>query len=155
MGNYIKLIVFGVIVLFALIAASYARDVAYMVNALEIALVAAVISTRPAPTPRDGVFDARSSPAKPTLINVQRAEWEIRLDAARTALELAQTLETSQPLAANLAVEDAINDAMFVEAQIEAGDARAEASQIRSDAEDLGKRLPAQSKQSTVPSTFE
>ena len=125
------------------------------VGGVAIALVAAVISTRPAPTPRDGVFDARSSPAKPTLINVQRAEWEIRLDAARTALELAQTLETSQPLAANLAVEDAINDAMFVEAQIEAGDARAEASQIRSDAEDLGKRLPAQSKQSTVPSTFE
>ena len=42
MGNYIKLIVFGLVTLFALIAASYARDVAYMVNALEVALVAFV-----------------------------------------------------------------------------------------------------------------
>ncbi len=42
MGNYIKLILFGLVTLFALIAASYARDLAYMVNALEVALVAFV-----------------------------------------------------------------------------------------------------------------
>jgi len=41
MGNYIKLIVLGVITVLALIAANYARDVAYMVNALTVALVAA------------------------------------------------------------------------------------------------------------------
>ena len=41
MLNYIKLIVLGVVALFALIAANYARDVAYMVNALTIFLLAA------------------------------------------------------------------------------------------------------------------
>ena len=42
MGNYIKLIVFGLVALLALIAASYARDLAYLVNALEVAAVAVV-----------------------------------------------------------------------------------------------------------------
>lgn len=41
MGNYIKLIVLGVITVLALIAANYARDVAYLVNALTVALVSA------------------------------------------------------------------------------------------------------------------
>ena len=41
MLNYIKLIVLGGVALFALIAANYARDVAYMVNALTIFLIAA------------------------------------------------------------------------------------------------------------------
>jgi cytochrome c oxidase cbb3-type subunit 1 len=40
MTNYIKLIVLGLITLFALIAANYARDLAYLVNALTVALVA-------------------------------------------------------------------------------------------------------------------
>ncbi|MEI4232613.1 cytochrome-c oxidase, cbb3-type subunit I [Roseovarius sp. D22-M7] len=40
MTNYIKLIVLGVITLCALIAANYARDLAYLVNALTVALVA-------------------------------------------------------------------------------------------------------------------
>jgi len=40
MGNYIKLIALGLIALFALIGANYARDLAYLVNALTIALVA-------------------------------------------------------------------------------------------------------------------
>ena len=41
MLNYIKLIVLGVVAVFALIAANYARDVAYMVHAIIIFLVAA------------------------------------------------------------------------------------------------------------------
>ena len=41
MMNYFKLIVLGLVTLFALIAANYARDLAYMVNALTIALVSA------------------------------------------------------------------------------------------------------------------
>src|SRR6056297_4267067 len=41
MTNYSKLIVLGVITLLALIAANYARDLAYLVNALTVALVAA------------------------------------------------------------------------------------------------------------------
>ena len=40
MANYIKLVVLGVIVLLALIAANYARDLAYLVNALTVALAA-------------------------------------------------------------------------------------------------------------------
>src|SRR6056297_4286333 len=40
MGNYIKLIALGLVTLFALIAANYARDLAYPVNALTVALVA-------------------------------------------------------------------------------------------------------------------
>ena len=40
MMNYFKLIVLGLITLFAMIAANYARDVAYMVNALTVMLVA-------------------------------------------------------------------------------------------------------------------
>ncbi|MFU8778087.1 MAG: cbb3-type cytochrome c oxidase subunit I, partial [Roseovarius sp.] len=40
MTNYIKLIVLGLITLLALIAANYARDLAYLVNALTVALVA-------------------------------------------------------------------------------------------------------------------
>ena len=40
MTNYFKLIVLGVIALLALIAANYARDLAYLVNALTIALAA-------------------------------------------------------------------------------------------------------------------
>ncbi|MGR3520946.1 MAG: cytochrome-c oxidase, cbb3-type subunit I, partial [Roseovarius sp.] len=40
MTNYIKLIALGLITLFALIAANYARDLAYLVNALTVALVA-------------------------------------------------------------------------------------------------------------------
>ena len=39
MTNYIKLVVLGVITLCALIAANYARDLAYLVNALTVALV--------------------------------------------------------------------------------------------------------------------
>ena len=39
MMNYFKLIALGLITLFALIAANYARDLAYMVNALVVALV--------------------------------------------------------------------------------------------------------------------
>ena len=38
--NYVKLIVLGVITLCALIAANYARDLAYLVNASTVALVA-------------------------------------------------------------------------------------------------------------------
>ena len=34
MLNYIKLLVLGVVAVFALIAANYARDVAYMVHAI-------------------------------------------------------------------------------------------------------------------------
>ena len=41
MLNYIKLLVLGVVAVFALIAANYARDVAYMVHAIIIFLVAA------------------------------------------------------------------------------------------------------------------
>ena len=41
MMNYFKLIALGLITLFALIAANYARDLAYMVNALVVALAAA------------------------------------------------------------------------------------------------------------------
>ena len=41
MTNYLKLIVLGVITLLALIAANYARDLAYLVNALTVALAAA------------------------------------------------------------------------------------------------------------------
>ena len=41
MLNYIKLLVLGVVAIFALIAANYARDVAYMVHAIIIFLVAA------------------------------------------------------------------------------------------------------------------
>ena len=40
MTNYFKLIVLGVIALLALIAANYARDLAYLVNALTVALAA-------------------------------------------------------------------------------------------------------------------
>ncbi|MGR3394186.1 cbb3-type cytochrome c oxidase subunit I, partial [Pseudooceanicola nanhaiensis] len=40
MSNYIKLVVLGVITVFTAIAANYARDLAYMVNALTIMLVA-------------------------------------------------------------------------------------------------------------------
>ena len=40
MGNYIKLVVLGMIALFALIATNYARDLAYLVNALTVALAA-------------------------------------------------------------------------------------------------------------------
>lgn len=40
MLNYIKLIVLGLITLFALIAANYARDLAYLVNALIVAAAA-------------------------------------------------------------------------------------------------------------------
>src|SRR6056297_1849545 len=43
MTNYFKLIVLGLITLFALIGANYARDLAYLVNALTIALVAGVM----------------------------------------------------------------------------------------------------------------
>ncbi|HCX67911.1 MAG TPA: cytochrome-c oxidase, cbb3-type subunit I [Rhodobiaceae bacterium] len=39
MTNYIKLIVLGLVTLLALIAANYARDLAYLVNALTVALV--------------------------------------------------------------------------------------------------------------------
>ena len=42
MANYIKLIVLGVIVLLALVAANYARDLAYLVNALTVALAGAI-----------------------------------------------------------------------------------------------------------------
>lgn len=41
MTNYIKLIALGLVTLLALIAANYARDLAYMVNALTVALAAA------------------------------------------------------------------------------------------------------------------
>lgn len=41
MGNYVKLILLGLIAFFALFAANQARDIAYLVNALTIALVAA------------------------------------------------------------------------------------------------------------------
>jgi cytochrome c oxidase cbb3-type subunit 1 len=40
MTNYIKLIVLGLVTLFALIAANYARDLAYLVNALIVAAAA-------------------------------------------------------------------------------------------------------------------
>ncbi|MDX5403418.1 MAG: cbb3-type cytochrome c oxidase subunit I, partial [Rhodobacterales bacterium] len=40
MLNYIKLIVLGLITLFALIAANYARDLAYLVNAIVVAAAA-------------------------------------------------------------------------------------------------------------------
>ncbi|MEQ8366040.1 MAG: cbb3-type cytochrome c oxidase subunit I, partial [Roseicyclus sp.] len=40
MANYVKLVVLGVIVLLALMAANFARDLAYMVNALTVALAA-------------------------------------------------------------------------------------------------------------------
>lgn len=40
MQNYIKLIVLGLITFLALIGANYARDLAYLVNALTVALVA-------------------------------------------------------------------------------------------------------------------
>ena len=40
MSNYIKLIVLGLITLFAMIATNYARDAAYMVHAIIIMLVA-------------------------------------------------------------------------------------------------------------------
>ena len=43
MWDYIKLIVVGVVVVLAAIAASYARDVAYMVNALTIMLAAGAL----------------------------------------------------------------------------------------------------------------
>ena len=43
MANYIKLIVLGIVVLFALMAANFARDLAYMVNALTVALAAGVL----------------------------------------------------------------------------------------------------------------
>ena len=36
MANYIKLIALGVIVLLALMAANFARDLAYLVNALSL-----------------------------------------------------------------------------------------------------------------------
>ena len=39
MTNYIKLIALGLITLFALIAANYARDLAYLINALTVALI--------------------------------------------------------------------------------------------------------------------
>jgi cytochrome c oxidase cbb3-type subunit 1 len=42
MVNYIKLIALGLITLLALIAANYARDVAYLVNAITVALAAGV-----------------------------------------------------------------------------------------------------------------
>ena len=41
MLNYIKLIALGLITLLAMIGANYARDLAYQVNALTVALVAA------------------------------------------------------------------------------------------------------------------
>lgn len=40
MANYFKLIALGVIVLLALMAANFARDLAYLANALTVALVA-------------------------------------------------------------------------------------------------------------------
>ena len=39
MSDYVKLVVLGVIALFAAIAANYARDLAYMVHAIIILLV--------------------------------------------------------------------------------------------------------------------
>ncbi|MBP0481413.1 cytochrome-c oxidase, cbb3-type subunit I [Sagittula salina] len=42
MHNYLKLIVLGVIAIFAAVAANFARDVAYLVNALTIMLAAAI-----------------------------------------------------------------------------------------------------------------
>jgi cytochrome c oxidase cbb3-type subunit 1 len=43
MANYIKLIVLGIVVLMSLYAANFARDLAYMVNALTVALAAGVV----------------------------------------------------------------------------------------------------------------
>ncbi len=40
MSNYIKLIVLGLITVFAAVAANYARDLAYLVNALTVMLIA-------------------------------------------------------------------------------------------------------------------
>ena len=42
MWDYLKLIVLGLIALIAAIAANYAHDLAYMVNALTIMLAAAI-----------------------------------------------------------------------------------------------------------------
>ncbi len=42
MANYIKLIALGIVVLLALMAANFARDLAYLVNALTVALAAGV-----------------------------------------------------------------------------------------------------------------
>ena len=42
MWDYVKLIALGAIAVLAAIAANYARDLAYMVNAIEVMLVSAI-----------------------------------------------------------------------------------------------------------------
>ena len=43
MWDYVKLVVLGVIAVCAAIAANYARDLAYMVNAIEVMLAAGIV----------------------------------------------------------------------------------------------------------------
>ena len=43
MWDYIKLVVLGLIAVSAAIAANYARDLAYLVNAIEVMLAAAIV----------------------------------------------------------------------------------------------------------------
>ena len=66
MINYFKLIALGLITLFAMMAANYARDVAYLVHALIITAVSGGlfiwvlrgIGTKVSPAPSDEYFDS-------------------------------------------------------------------------------------------------
>jgi len=75
--NYIKLIVLGLVAVFAAIAANYARDVAYMVNAITIMVIAAILFVV--------VLRNTDEPAKP-VDETQYFDGVIRYGVVATAL---------------------------------------------------------------------